>query len=104
MFLLEGCSCTSLGVRVPVAQVVSARAAFGADAVGLSFTASANPAHVQRGLEQLRAELPPELPIWCGGSSHVIARRRVAGVQHVAHVRDVPALVASWRSRQAGTA
>jgi methanogenic corrinoid protein MtbC1 len=104
MFVLEGCACTSLGVRVPVAQVVSACGAFRADAVGLSFTASANPAHVQRGLEQLRAELSPELPIWCGGSSHVIARRRVAGVQYVAHVREVPSLVASWRSLRTGAA
>jgi methanogenic corrinoid protein MtbC1 len=104
MFMLEGWACTSLGVRVPVAQVVSACSAFRTDAVGLSFTASANPAHVLRGLEQLRAELPHSVPIWCGGSSPVITRRRIPGVQHVAHVREVPALSAAWRARVAGSA
>ena len=102
MFMLEGWACTSLGLRVPVAQVVSACSAFRADAVGLSFTASANPAHVLRGLEQLRAELPRSVHIWCGGSSPVIARRRITGVQHVAHVREVPALCAAWRAGVAG--
>ncbi|MEJ5991690.1 cobalamin-dependent protein [Ramlibacter sp. PS3R-8] len=101
MFMLEGWACTSLGVRVPVGQVVSAASAFEADVVGLSFTASANPAHVQRSLEQLRAELPAGLPIWCGGSSHIVVRRRVPGVQHVAHVRDIPAMSAPWQDRLA---
>jgi methanogenic corrinoid protein MtbC1 len=99
MLALEGWACTSLGLRVPVPQIVSACEAFGAELLGLSFTPSANPAHVQRGLEQLRAALPATLPIWCGGSSPVIARRRVPGVQHVAHVRDVPVLSTPWRAR-----
>ena len=99
MFMLEGWACTPLGVRVPVAQLVSACAACGADLLGLSFTASANPAYVQRGLEQLRAELPQDLPIWCGGASPVLTRRRVTGVQHVAHVADVGTLSAPWRDR-----
>ena len=99
MFVLEGWACTSLGVRVPVAQVLSASSAFDVDVVGLSLTASANPAHVQRSLEQLRAELPATVPIWCGGTSHVVVRRRVQGVQHVAHVRDITVLSAAWRER-----
>jgi methanogenic corrinoid protein MtbC1 len=99
MFMLEGWSCTSLGLRVPVAQLVAACEAFRPDLLGLSFTASANPAHVLRGLEQLRAELPEALPVWCGGSSPVIARRRVPDVQFVAHVRDVATLSAPWRAR-----
>lgn len=99
MFMLEGWSCTSLGLRVPVAQLVAACSTLRPDLVGLSFTASANPAHVLRGLEQLRAELPEGLPVWCGGSSPVISRRRVRGVQFVAHVRDVATLSAPWRAR-----
>ncbi|MCC2673730.1 MAG: putative transcriptional regulator, MerR family [Ramlibacter sp.] len=101
MFTLEGWSCTSLGVRVPVGQVLAACQAMRPDVVGLSYTASANPAHVLRGLEQLRAELPQGMPLWCGGSSPVIARRRVPGVQYVAHVGDVVALSAPWRARLA---
>jgi methanogenic corrinoid protein MtbC1 len=98
LLALEGCPCTSLGVRVPVQQVIAASSAFRADVVGLSFTASMNPAHVLRGLEQLRGELPPRVPVWAGGSSPVLARHRIAGVQPVAHIRDVSGAVAQWRS------
>jgi methanogenic corrinoid protein MtbC1 len=95
---LEGCACTSLGVRVPASQVVSACAGFRPDIVGVSFSACANPAHVHRALEQLRAELPASVALWAGGGSSALARRRFPGVQRVAHIREVPALVAQWRA------
>ena len=98
LLALEGCPCTSLGVRVPLAQIASAASAFGADVVGLSFSSHMNPAHVLRGLEQLRGELAPHVALWAGGTAPVLARRRMAGVQHVKHIRDLPAAVAQWRS------
>jgi MerR family transcriptional regulator, light-induced transcriptional regulator len=100
LLALEGCPCTSLGTRVPVPQVVTAAAAFRADVVGLSFTASMNPAYVLRGLEQLRGELAPQVAIWAGGSSPVLARRRIPGVQPVPHIGDVARLVAEFPGRQ----
>ena len=104
MLALAGCPCTSLGVRVPVQQIVAAVSAFRADAVGLSFTASLNPAHVLRGLEQLRGELAPHVAIWAGGSSPVLARHRVAGVQHMPHIRDLQPAVAQWRGMRGALA
>ena len=104
IFALEGCACTSLGVRMPVAQVVSACEAFRPDIVGLSFSASCNPAHVHRGLEQLRAELPPDVAIWAGGGSSALARRRFGGVQRVAHIRDLPAAIGHWRAGRGDSA
>jgi MerR family transcriptional regulator, light-induced transcriptional regulator len=101
---LEGCPCTSLGVRVPLAQIVSAASAFQADVVGLSFSSHMNPAHVLRGLEQLRGELAPRVALWAGGRAPVLARRRMAGVQHMAHIRDVAAAVAQWRATTASPA
>lgn len=98
--VLEGCPCTSLGVKVPVQQVLAASRAFQADVVGLSFTASTNPAHVLRGLELLRGELPPEVPIWAGGRSPVLARHRMAGVLPVPEIGELPATVARWRSER----
>lgn len=98
LLALEGCRCTSLGVRAPVAQIVSAAAAFEADIVGLSFSAYLNPAHVLRGLEQLRGELPPRVAIWAGGSAPVLARRKIVGVRAMPDVADVPAAVAQWRA------
>jgi methylmalonyl-CoA mutase cobalamin-binding subunit len=95
---LEGCSCTSLGVRVPLQQLLAAAGAFHADVVGLSFAASMNPAHVLRGLEQLRAGLPPAVALWAGGSSPALARHKVAGVLRVPDIRDLPAVIAQWRA------
>lgn len=101
MLALEGCPCTSLGVRVPIGQIVDAAVAFRADIVGLSFTASVNPARVLRGLEQLRGELPGGPVIWAGGSSPVPARHRIAGVQAMPHLRDVLPALGQWRARRA---
>ena len=101
---LEGCPCTSLGMRVPLQQIVAASKAFGADIVGLSFSASMNPAHVLRGLEQLRGELAPQVALWAGGRSPVLARHRITGVQPMPHIGELPRAVASWRSTQSSAA
>lgn len=103
LLALDGCPCTSLGTRVPVPQLVAAAGAFRADVVGLSFTGSMNPSHVLRGLEQLRAELAPQVAIWAGGSAPVLLRQRIPGVRAVPHIRDVHAALAGWRAaRNAG--
>jgi MerR family transcriptional regulator, light-induced transcriptional regulator len=99
-----GCPSLSLGTRVPLQQIVSAARAFRADVVGLSFCASMNPMHVLRGLEQLRGELQPQVAVWAGGSSPVLARHRIAGVRPVAHIGEVPALVAAWREEREAVA
>jgi methanogenic corrinoid protein MtbC1 len=101
---LEGCPCMSLGVRVPLQQIVAASKAFGADVVGLSFTASMNPAHVLRGLEQLRGELAPQVGVWAGGRSPVLARHRIAGVQPMPQIGELPRAVASWRNARTSAA
>ena len=101
LLVAQGCHCTSLGVRLPVAQVVAATAAFDADIVGLSFSASLNPSQVLRGLEQLRGELPTRVAIWAGGNCPAVARRKVAGVQAVRDIAEVPAALAAWRARAA---
>lgn len=102
MLALQGCPCISLGVQVPIPQIVAAASALRADVVGLSFTASMNPARVLRGLEQLRAALPREQAIWAGGSSPVLARHRIEGVQPMPHIRDVVRGVTEWRARRVG--
>lgn len=98
MFGLEGCACTSLGLRVPVPQVVAAAAATDADIVGLSFSACMKPTSVLRALEQLRGELPPRVAIWAGGSSPALARARIAGVQAIRHVGDIGPVLQPWRA------
>ncbi|MCG2593895.1 cobalamin-dependent protein [Ramlibacter sp. XY19] len=98
MLALQGCRCISLGVRVPVAELLAAAAAFDADIVGLSFSASHSPSLAMRGLEQLRGELPTRVALWAGGSCPAIGRRKIAGVQAIREIGAVPAAVAAWRA------
>ena len=98
LFALDGCACTSLGTGVPIRQIVAAAAAVRADIVGLSFSPSMNPAQVLRGLAQMRGELAPRVALWAGGSSPVLARHRIDGVQPVADIAEVPSLLARWRA------
>jgi methylmalonyl-CoA mutase cobalamin-binding subunit len=100
LFALEGCACVSLGTRVPLPQIALAAMVFHADVIGLSFTASMNPAQVLRGLEQLRGALSRPTEVWAGGTSPVLARHRIPGVQGMPHIRDLLAAVAQWRARQ----
>lgn len=94
LFALEGCNTISLGVRLPIEQIVAAARAHRADLVGLSFTGSMNPTHVLRGLEELRGALPPTVRIWAGGNASVLRKRKVAGVRVVPDAGAIPALLA----------
>jgi DNA-binding transcriptional MerR regulator/methylmalonyl-CoA mutase cobalamin-binding subunit len=90
----EGCNTISLGVRLPLDQIVAAARAHDADLVGLSFSGSTNANHVLRGLEELRGALPPQVRIWAGGSASVLLKRKVAGVRMVPDALAIPALLA----------
>jgi hypothetical protein len=83
-----------LGVRLPIEQIVAGAKAHRADLVGLSFTASMNPAHVWRGLEELRGLLPLGVRIWAGGDTPALRRRAIPGVRVVADVLAIPDLLA----------
>jgi len=94
MFALEGCPTVSLGVRLPIEQIAASARAYRADLLGLSFTGCQNPAHVQRGLEELRGLLPVSVRIWAGGNCPALNKRSMPGVRVVRDVRAVPELLA----------
>ena len=93
-FALEGCPTVSLGVRMPVAQIAAAARAYRADLVGLTFTATLNPAHVLRGLQELRGMLPVAVRIWAGGDCPVLYRKTIPGVRAIRDVSAVTSLLA----------
>ena len=93
LFTLQGCPVVSLGIRLPLEQIASGARAYKADLVGLSFSASLNPSHVLRSLEELRGMLPPQVRLWAGGGNAAL-RRRVAGVRTIHDVLAIPALLA----------
>ncbi|MEP6825832.1 MAG: MerR family transcriptional regulator [Ramlibacter sp.] len=97
LFSLEGCNCLSLGVRVPLADILAAARSHRAQVVGLSFTASVAPLQVHSALEELRALLPDEMELWAGGHSPALRRRTVTGVRVVTHVGEIGSELSRWR-------
>jgi len=90
IFSLEGARCMSLGVQTPLWDIVKASAAHRADIVALSFSGNMNPNMVVDGLTELRQKLPAEVRLWAGGSSPVLHRRRIDGVDPMSSLDAVP--------------
>lgn len=92
MFALQGCPTVSLGIRLPIEQIVAGAKAHKADLVGLSFTAAMSTAQLVRGLQDLRGQLPLGIRIWAGGSHPALLKKPVPGVRIVRdamHIRDL---------------
>ncbi len=93
----SGCACVSLGVCVPLPQIVLAASALEVDVVGIAFTGAMNPAHALRALERLRAGLPAGVALWAGGDASVPVRRRIDGVVPVRDLAELPEWVGRWQ-------
>jgi DNA-binding transcriptional MerR regulator/methylmalonyl-CoA mutase cobalamin-binding subunit len=100
MLAIDGLPCTSMGVQLPVWDLVLAAKAYRSDVVALGFTGCANPTQTIDALQELRSKLPPTVAVWAGGSMPVLQRRRIEGVWPMAALADMPAAVEAWRSRQ----
>jgi methylmalonyl-CoA mutase cobalamin-binding subunit len=83
MFALQGCPTVSLGIRLPVEQIVSGAKAYKAQIVGLSFSPATSSAQVVRGLQDLRGKLGLGVKIWVGGSHPVLRKKAIPGVRFV---------------------
>lgn len=96
MLGVHGWRCVSLGVEVPVDDIVQAATLVQAHIVALSFSGSFPAAHAAAGLAELRRLLPPSTWLWAGGSSLALQRRLPAGVESVPDIDLVPHLVRRW--------
>lgn len=95
---LEGCERRQLGVSTPLAEIVNAAQALQADVVALSCSAQATAQDILQSLRQLRAQLPPGVAIWVGGSATVLHGRRLPeGIVAVRRAPDLAPLVTAWR-------
>lgn len=96
---LHGARCISLGTQVPLSDIVRAAQAYGADVVGLSFSAAFALRRMPQLLAQLRASLPAQVQLWAGGA----AVRRLAtpqGVQLLGSLDDAAAAVQAWKAAE----
>lgn len=101
---LRGWRCISLGVKVPVDEVVLAAQQTGAQVVALSFSGSFPGPQALASLAELRRRLPPAAALWAGGSCLALRRRLPAGVEAVRDIALVPALMDRWAAARKAAA
>ncbi len=102
MLALAGCQCLSLGVQTPLDELIRAANSHKADIVALSFTGILSTGMVQRSLGELRAQLPPGVALWAGGSSQALQRGSgLDGVRRVTALSAIAGEVSRWRAAQA---
>ena len=103
LLTLEGVDCIQLGAQTPLAEIGRAVAAHRADVVALSFSAAFDGKQATAGLIELRALLPTQIGIWCGGASVAGLRAPIRGVHVLASLESVADQVKQWRDRVAST-
>jgi DNA-binding transcriptional MerR regulator/methylmalonyl-CoA mutase cobalamin-binding subunit len=94
---LDGALCTPLGTQTPETQIVAAARARGADIVAVSFSDCFPAAAMRESIHALRAALPREVEIWCGGAGVARLRRAPAGVLALGRLQDIEPQLARWR-------
>jgi DNA-binding transcriptional MerR regulator len=96
VFALNGCSCISLGPSLPLSEIVEAAVAGRGDVVALSFTPLPTRAQIANCLRDLRAMLPSNIPIWCGGSG-LKGLTEPQGITFIHSLSEIPVAVHAWR-------
>lgn len=87
-----------LGPQVPLWDLVHAVSQHRADAIALSFSASASAGLVQDTLAELRTKLPDHIAVWAGGRHPLLQRRAPAGVLVLDGLPSVSSAVHAWRA------
>jgi methanogenic corrinoid protein MtbC1 len=98
MLALDDSACLSLGVQVPLGDIVAAAAAWPADVVALSVTGCMKTNLVRASLAQLRGALPAPVALWVGGAAPALARRPLAGITRLATLESIGAALGAWRA------
>lgn len=98
MLALEGCPCLSLGVQVPIADLVAAGRTWRADIVALSATGCMKRSLLLDSLAQLRAQLPPATALWVGGAAPALHRHSPEGVIRVSTLDAIGDALQPWRA------
>jgi len=98
LLALQGCTCISLGVQTPVSELAMAAKVQRIDIVALSFSAYCAGRSVVSGLQLLRDNLPPDVALWAGGTSPVLARVPVANILVFHTLAGIGDAVEDWRT------
>lgn len=98
---LEGAECVSLGTQTPVRELADAVRAERAQILALSASGSYPASQLKDGVAQLRAALPAEVELWCGGEGAARLRRPAPGVRIIGNLAGVREALAAWRDARA---
>lgn len=101
MLVPEGVSCVSLGTQTPVQDIRSIAVGGGFDIVALSFSAAYSARLAVTSVEQLRAQLPAHIELWCGGSALSSKQQRLPGVCIISDLPGCVDALRDWRDRHA---
>lgn len=99
---LDGADCTPLGGQTPASQILAAVQASRADIVALSFSLFFGHGPMRDGIAGLRAALPPNVELWCGGAGVARLKKAPAGVQVLAGLADIRPQLTRWRGAARG--
>jgi DNA-binding transcriptional MerR regulator/methylmalonyl-CoA mutase cobalamin-binding subunit len=99
---LDGADCTPLGGQTPASQILAAVQASRADIVALSFSLFFGQGPMREGIAGLRAALPPNVELWCGGAGVARLKKAPAGVQVLAGLADIRPQLTRWRGAARG--
>ena len=98
---LEGAECVSLGTQTPVRELADAVRAERAQILALSASGSYPAGQLKEGVAQLRAALPAEVELWCGGAGAARLRRPAPGVRIIGDLAGIRESLAAWRDARA---
>lgn len=93
---VEGANCVSLGVEMPVPEIVQGALRHGAHVVGLSFSIAFPASAVTEGLSNLRSTLPPSIAIWAGGQGTRHVKRPITGVDLISELTTLVEFFKAW--------
>jgi methanogenic corrinoid protein MtbC1 len=101
VFALEGAACVSLGTQTPVRELADAARAEGAHVVALSASSGYPAGPLKDGVAMLRAALPAQVELWCGGAGSRRLRQPAPGVRVLGELADIRETLAGWRDARA---
>jgi len=97
VFAMEGAQCISLGTQTPIYDIVLASQSQSIDIVALSFSTIQNSISVLEAINELRAKLPEQVEIWCGGASAALRRRQTDHFRLLGSLDDISQAIVEWK-------
>ncbi|WP_269532908.1 MerR family transcriptional regulator [Chitinimonas sp. BJYL2] len=97
MLRMQGCQTWSLGLSLPLDDIVAACCELGCDVLAMSLSSTYPQREASDLLAQLRQRLPAGVSIWLGGAGSHNFKRLPEGIDHLGQLADVIPAVGAWR-------